>query len=325
MLGYVDKMDRSDRSGHDDRRRLDVRRHRRFGTRRDAIALLLLSSALSFATGRNAFAPLAPRAATRIRRRCTALATGTPLAFATDALRATDSDAAGMRQRAPQPSEDMYETFDREIARTVSRRDLVRSAAWCVVAGTTVTGSMSAESAAAYRVDRVEPDEAETYALAQIHSGHGLVGGGKGPLRVLWVGAGDLKGVFKGLFRFSNEVVALDLVEPDAGDLDAAATYATEHGFRLRFVRGDATKLEFPDESFDVVVSSLFLCQDFDPAVVVSEIRRVLRPGGRFGFYEDEKDIDEVIVRKVFGDRSVVRVQNYPEKINIIAGVVRKV
>ena len=69
----------------------------------------------------------------------------------------------------------------------------------------------------------------------------------------------------------------------------------------------------------------MFLCQDFDPEVVVSEIRRVLKAGGRFGFYEHVEDIDSVIVGKVFGERAVIRVEAYPERTNVVAGVVRKV
>ena len=88
-----------------------------------------------------------------------------------------------------------------------------------------------------------------------------------------------------------------------------------------------ATKLKFADETFDVVVCSLFLCQDFKggPEVVVNEIRRVLKPGGRFGYYEHVEDIADVIVGKVFGERSVIRVQAKPERTNVVAGVVRKV
>ena len=127
------------------------------------------------------------------------------------------------------------------------------------------------------------------------------------------------------LFSAGNEVIALDLRRPDASDLSAATTYASEHGFHLRFEQGDATNLTFTDGTFDAVVCSMFLCQDFDPEVVVSEIRRVLKPGGRFGFYEHVEDIDKVIVGKVFGERSVIRVQAYPERTNVMAGVVRKV
>ena len=171
--------------------------------------------------------------------------------------------------------------------------------------------------ASAYMVQKEEPDEKRIYAEAQK---------GKGPLRVLWVGSGDMKGVFKDVyFRSGTDVVALDLLKPSAADLSAATTYAAEHGYRFSFEQGDATNLKFADGSFDVVMSSQFLCQDFDPEVVVSEIRRVLRPGGRFGFYEDKVDIDKVIVDKVFGERSVIRVQYNPAMINIMAGVVRKV
>ena len=157
----------------------------------------------------------------------------------------------------------------------------------------------------------------ETYEVAQK---------GDGALRVLWVGAGSLSGVFKGLFPAGNEVVAVDLVRPDRTDYSAATTYAAEHGVFLTFEQGDATQLtQFTDGQFDAVVCSMFLCQDFDPAVVVSEIRRVLKPGGRFGFYEHVEDIDNVIVGKVFGERSVIRIQAKPERSNTIGLVVRKV
>ena len=58
---------------------------------------------------------------------------------------------------------------------------------------------------------------------------------------------------------------------------------------------------------------------------VIEEIRRVLKPGGRFGFYEDEPEVDKVIVGKVFGESAVIRVDANPLKSNIIGGVVRKV
>ena len=134
-----------------------------------------------------------------------------------------------------------------------------------------------------------------------------------------------MKGVSKGLFPAGNEVIALDLHKPDSKDLSAATTYATEHGYQLRFEQGDATHLKFTDGTFDAVVCSMFLCQDFNPEVVVSEIRRVLKLGGRFGFYEHIEDIDKVIVDKVFGERSVIRVQAYLSFTNVLVGVVRKV
>lgn len=45
---------------------------------------------------------------------------------------------------------------------------------------------------------------------------------------------------------------------------------------------GDAQALQFPDASFDTIVSTLSLCSIPDDARAVSEARRVLRHGGRF-------------------------------------------
>lgn len=49
---------------------------------------------------------------------------------------------------------------------------------------------------------------------------------------------------------------------------------------------GDAHQLEFADESFDTVVCTLALCTIPDDRQAVAEVRRVLRPGGRFIFME---------------------------------------
>lgn len=54
-------------------------------------------------------------------------------------------------------------------------------------------------------------------------------------------------------------------------------------GLAIDWVEGDAEELPFPDESFDVVLSS-FGCM-FAPrhTVVAGEMTRILRPGGRLG------------------------------------------
>ena len=44
---------------------------------------------------------------------------------------------------------------------------------------------------------------------------------------------------------------------------------------------GDAHALPFPNESFDSVVCTFSLCNIPDPDLAVSEMKRVLRPGGR--------------------------------------------
>ncbi|MGI8701560.1 MAG: demethylmenaquinone methyltransferase [Nocardioidaceae bacterium] len=50
---------------------------------------------------------------------------------------------------------------------------------------------------------------------------------------------------------------------------------------RLPFVAGDAMRLPFADESFDAVTIAFGLRNVADPAVALSEMSRVTRPGGR--------------------------------------------
>lgn len=49
---------------------------------------------------------------------------------------------------------------------------------------------------------------------------------------------------------------------------------------------GSAEKLDLPDASVDALVSTLVLCSVADQRATLAEIRRVLRPGGRFLFIE---------------------------------------
>lgn len=54
----------------------------------------------------------------------------------------------------------------------------------------------------------------------------------------------------------------------------------------VEVVDARAEALPFPDGSFDAVVSMLVLCSVADPPCVLSEVRRVLRPGGRLVLLE---------------------------------------
>jgi len=52
----------------------------------------------------------------------------------------------------------------------------------------------------------------------------------------------------------------------------------------------EAQRLPFEDSSVDGVVSTLVLCSVPDVAAVLEEVRRVLRPGGRFVFWDHVRD-----------------------------------
>ena len=75
-------------------------------------------------------------------------------------------------------------------------------------------------------------------------------------------------------------------IELSPAMLDRARERAAALGREADLRVGDATALEVPDASFDTVVSTFTLCSIPDPAAAVGEVRRVLRPGGRFVFAE---------------------------------------
>ena len=78
------------------------------------------------------------------------------------------------------------------------------------------------------------------------------------------------------------EVTGLDL-DPAMITRARVNTHRAGSGDQRRpeFLVGDVTALAFPDESFDVVVSTLSMHHWADPAAGLAEIGRVLRPGAR--------------------------------------------
>lgn len=104
----------------------------------------------------------------------------------------------------------------------------------------------------------------------------GVVGG-----RVLEIGAGV--GANLGYLPPGTELVAL---EPNLRMHDRLRARCAAAGIDLTILAARAERIPLPDASVDEVVCSLVLCTVEDPGAVVTEVRRVLRPGGRFRFVE---------------------------------------
>lgn len=75
-------------------------------------------------------------------------------------------------------------------------------------------------------------------------------------------------------------------IEPNPGMHDRLRARADEHGvdLEIRMLRGE--RIDVDDGAADAVVGTLVLCGVDDPSQVVSEIQRVLKPGGTFFFLE---------------------------------------
>lgn len=86
--------------------------------------------------------------------------------------------------------------------------------------------------------------------------------------------------------RFYDRTVLLTAVEPNRFMHPYLKRKAKSHNLDLTIVRDVAEGLPAPSNSVDAVVSTLVLCSVPDPARVLSEIQRVLKPGGRFVFIE---------------------------------------
>lgn len=75
-------------------------------------------------------------------------------------------------------------------------------------------------------------------------------------------------------------------IEPNPGMHDRLRARADEHDvdLEIRTLRGEG--IDVDDGEADGVVATLVLCGVDDPAQVVAEVRRVLKPGGTFFFLE---------------------------------------
>jgi ubiquinone/menaquinone biosynthesis C-methylase UbiE len=120
------------------------------------------------------------------------------------------------------------------------------------------------------RAEGTEEDEIRRELLA------GLGG------RVIEIGSGSGPN-----FRLYPEAVSeLVAVEPEDYLRAKAEEAASRAGRPIRLVDALADGLPFEDDSFDAAVTAQVLCSVPSQAAALTELRRVLRPGGELRFYE---------------------------------------
>ena len=86
--------------------------------------------------------------------------------------------------------------------------------------------------------------------------------------------------------RYLRPGTTLTAIEPNRYMHPQLAWAAHRRDITLDLRQKTADHTGLPDQSVDCVISSLVLCTVPDPAAVLAEIRRILRPGGTFRFLE---------------------------------------
>ncbi len=86
--------------------------------------------------------------------------------------------------------------------------------------------------------------------------------------------------------RYLRPGTRLIAVEPNPFMHAALVRRAEKRGVEVAIRDVVGERIDLPDASAEAVISSLLLCTVEDPAAVVGEVRRVLRPGGRYAFVE---------------------------------------
>jgi ubiquinone/menaquinone biosynthesis C-methylase UbiE len=106
------------------------------------------------------------------------------------------------------------------------------------------------------------------------------IGGGTGANLALYGGVGSLT-----------------VTEPEQPMAERLARHIDERAPAAKLRQAPAEDLPFADASFDTAVSTLVLCTVDDQAGALSELHRVLRPGGRLLFIEHVRSDDEKVAR----------------------------
>lgn len=106
-----------------------------------------------------------------------------------------------------------------------------------------------------------------------------VVSGAKGRVLEIGVGVGSN-------WAYLPPGISYAGIDPDPFVLARARAHAAGRGLSLELQEAAAERLPFGNDAFDSVVATLTFCTIADVPQALAEVRRVLRPGGEFRFWE---------------------------------------
>ncbi len=98
-------------------------------------------------------------------------------------------------------------------------------------------------------------------------------------------------------FYDASAITSYAGIDPHEGLLESTRAEAKAKGWPADIREGVGEEIPFPDRFFDTVVCTFTLCSVEDPARVLSEMRRILRPGGQALFLEHGRAPDADVAK----------------------------
>ncbi|RJQ84628.1 MAG: class I SAM-dependent methyltransferase [Desulfobacteraceae bacterium] len=97
--------------------------------------------------------------------------------------------------------------------------------------------------------------------------------------------------------RYYAPRTRLIAIEPNPAMYRHLQKTAQRYEIDLQIKAEKGEKIDLPDKSVSTVVGTLVLCSVDNPRQVLSEVRRILKPGGRFIFLEHVADLPGTALR----------------------------
>jgi SAM-dependent methyltransferase len=104
-------------------------------------------------------------------------------------------------------------------------------------------------------------------------------------------------GTGSNLQHYPDSVTDLVLTEPSEHMARRLREKVAASGRKAEVILAPGERLPFEGERFDTVVGTLMLCTAPDPAAVLREVARILRPGGQLLFLEHVRADDPKLAR----------------------------